>query len=579
MRNRKPKKAVWRDTNKYSFTLKYQYPLSVRNRCLFFWGTTLKGWRALLNLADKLTERNRICIVYLYGEAKEESIQRHIKKLNNPKVIVLWASYISTKDIERVNKGIENIDIVKKWGYSKNKKDLEIDEIFCFDYKSIIHNSFESHRKLAEQIEAGKRANENIIFQTMQNGFVIAGKKQIISAEENEHIRCILKEIRNIYPSGAESDTDTDYAYKMLHFEKWCKAGVERDYGALDKLGIHYADDSMEYVQLSLFDNTSFGVKEFVQVFQNICDDEIGKNGYVDLWVVFKQMQEPPFGLYKCNYYGLCIGIALQKYSKGYYKSGNLISHYTENISFSVEARYIMDSFEEMRPKASYIYTQSKAQIELAEKILKIFPRNWKTDCLCLENVLTNARSWFCDNVMYDTVQRSFPELFEIINLWEPCVCSNITEKYEEWLTDERVELVKEGIKHIDENFLTILSEKYSPEKSELYRKSQGVKGGAVGWLHSKDFVDERVESYMKETVCRECGVVIHNYNEVYEDGFKGKHARITKKNIVNLNKKLLGRYQTEFFCLRCLCEELGCTEWEMYEKMQSFKEQGCELF
>lgn len=534
----------------------------------------------MLNLADRLTESNRICIVYLYGEAKEELIQRHVTKLNNPKVIVLWASYISPEDIERVNKGIEGINIVKKWGYPKNKENLKIDEIFRFDYKSEIHDWLESHRKLAEEIEAGKRANENIIFKTMQNGFEIVGKNRIISAKENEHIRYLLKEIRTIYPSGAESDTDTEYAYKVLHFEKWCKAGIERDYGALDKLGIHYEDDLMEYVQLSLFDNTSFGVKEFAREFQNICDDEIGKNGYVDLRMVFKQMQEAPYGLYKCNYYGLCIGIALQKYSKGYYKSGNLITHYTENVSFPAEAKYIMDSFKETRPKASYIYTQSKAQVELAEKILKIFPRDdWGVNCLCLEDVLTNARSWFCDNVLYDTVQRSFPELFEIINLWEPCVCSNITEKYAEWLTDEKVELIKEGIKHIDENFLIMLSQKYGPEKAELYRKSQGVKGGAVGWLHSRDFVDERVEKYMKETVCRECGAVIHDYNEVYEDRYRGNHARMTKSNIVNLNKKLLGRYQTEFFCLQCLCEEFECTEWEMYEKMQSFKEQGCELF
>lgn len=533
----------------------------------------------MLNLADRLTESNRICIVYLYGEAKEELIQRHVTKLNNSKIIVLWAGYISSEDIERVNKGIENINIVKKWGYPKNKEDLEIDEIFCFDYKSEIHDWLESHRELAEGIETGKRANENIIFQTMQNGYAIVGRNRIISAKENEHIWCLLKEIRNIYPSGAESDTDTEYAYKVLHFEKWCKAGMERDYGKLDKLGIHYEDGSMEYMQLSLFDNTSLGVKEFVQEFQSICDDEIVRNGYVDLRMVFRQMQEAPFGLYKCNYYGLCIGIALQKYSKGYYKSGNLITYYTENVSFPAEAKYIMGSFEETHPSESYIYTQSKTQIELAEKILKIFPRDWKIDCLCLENVLTNARSWFCNNVLYDTVQRSFPELFEIINLWEPCVCSTVTEKYAKWLTDEKVELIKEGIKHIDENFLIMLSEKYGPEKAELYRKSQGVKGGAVGWLHSRDFVDERVESYMKKTVCRECGAVIHDYNEVYEDGFRGKHARITKNNIVNLNKKLLGRYQTEFFCLQCLCEEFDCTEWEMYEKMQSFKEQGCELF
>lgn len=577
-KNKKPQNAVWKDTNKYPFALQYQYPLSVRNRCLFFWASTLKGWKAVLNLAERLTEDNRICIVYLYGEAKRDIVERHIEKLNNPKLIVLWADYISLEDMQCVNKGIESINIIKKWG-EKSKENLEMGEIFSFDYKSRIHDFFPSHMEHAKAIEKGKAANENIIRQIKEKGFLDANSSMPISAEDNTHIHDILNEIKILYQYGGESDTDVEYAYKMIHFEKWCKSGIDGDYNDLAKLGVDYKDDTAEYVQLSLFDNTSWGIKEFVRRFQEICDYEIEENGFVDLKMVFQEMQKPPFGLYKCNYYGLCVGIALRKYSKGYYKSGGLITHYTEDIPFPVEAKYIIDSFEMKHPVPSYIYMQSEEQIRLAEKILEIFPASWETNCVCLENVLTNARSWFCENVMYDTVQRTVPELFEIINLWEPCVCSKVTEKYAEWLTDERVQQIKENIKHIDEEFLNVLREKYGAEKAELYRKSQAVKGGAIGWLHSVEMVDERVDRYMKETVCRECGAVIHNYNQVCENGVQGKHARLTKKNIINLNKKLLGRYQTEFFCLRCLCEELDCTEWYLYEKMQAFKEQGCTLF
>ncbi len=570
--------TVWKDTNKYPFALKYQYPLSIRNRCLFFWASTLKGWKAVLNLAGRLTENNRICIVYLYGEAKEELVLRHIKKLNNAQIVTLWANYISTEDMESVNNGIEHINIVKKWG-AECKETLEIEEIFSFDYESRIHDWLPSHREYSEAIEKGKNANEKIIRQVKEKGFLEPNSGKTISAKDDAHIQGLLKEMRSIYTCGAESDTDIEYAYKMLHFEKWCKSGIEGDYSILEKLGVDYEDDTAEYVQLSLFDNTSWGIKEFVRQFREICDCEIGKNGFVDLRMVFQEMQKPPFGLYKCNYYGLCVGIALRKYSRGYYKSGNLITHYTDNIFFSVEAKYIIDSFEMKRPVSSYIYTQSAEQVRLAEKILEIFPANWKTNCICLENVLTNARSWFCENVLYDTVQRTIPELFELINLWEPCVCSKVTEKYAEWLTDERIQQIKEDIKHIDEKFLDGLREKYGEEKAEFYKKSHIVKGGAIGWLHSVEMVDEGVEKYMKETVCRECGAVIHNYNEVYENGVEGKHARLTKQNIINLNKKFLGRYQTEFFCLRCLCEELGYTEWQLYEKMQDFKIQGCALF
>lgn len=549
---------------------------------MFFWASALKGWRAVLNLADRLTENNRICVVYLYGEIKKDIVNRHIGKLNNQKLIVLWADYISADEMERVNRGIDSINIIKKWG-AKGKDDLAICEIFSYDYKSKIHDFLPSHLEHEKAIKEGKQQNESIIHQVKEKGFLNISSGKVISAKDGEHIQSILEAIRKIYPYGAESDTDREYAFKMLHFEKWCKRGIEGEYNALADLGVDYEDETTEYVQLSLFDDTSRSVKEFISRFREICDHEIEMNGFADLRTVFSEMQNPPFGLYKCNYYGLCIGIALRKYSKGYYKSGNLITHYTENISFPVEAKYIMDSLEMKRPIPSYIYVQSEQQTRLAERILEIFPSSWKTNCICLENVLTNARSWLSNNVLYDTVQRTLPELFEIINLWEPCVCSKITEKYAEWLTEEKVQQVKKDIRRIDENFLYSLKEKYGEKKTELYKKSHYVKGGAIGWLHSVKMVDEGVEKYMKETVCRECGAVIRNFYDVVDDdywkGEKGKHARLTKQNVINLNKKFLGRYQREFFCVRCLCEELDLTEWQLYEKMLAFKEQGCTLF
>lgn len=581
-KTKKPQNAVWKDTNKYPFAIQYQYPLSIRNRCLFFWASTLKGWKAVINLAGRLTEDNRICVVYLYGESNLEIVKRHIEKLNNQKLIVLWADYISHEDMECINKGIESINALKKLGV-KSEEDLAICEIFFYDFKSKIHDILRMHSEHEEPIEKAKATNENIVRQIKEKGFLNVESGKSISAKDDEHIQSLLKEINSIYSYGAEADTDVEYAYKMLHFEKWCEVGISGDYGTLSKLGVDYKDDTAEYIQLSLFDTTSYGVKEFVRCFQEICDRDMEKNGFVDLRTVFREMKKPPFGLYKCNYYGLCIGIALRKYSRGYYKSGNLITHYTEDILFPVEAKYIMDSFEMKRPVSSYIYTQSPEQIKLAEKILEIFQTNRKTNCMCLENVLTYARSWFQDNVFYDTVQRTIPKLFEILNLWEPCVCSRVTEKYAEWLTDEKVQQIKEDIKHIDQKFLNGLKEKYGATRAELYRKSQYVKGGAIGWLHSVEMVNERVDRYMKETVCRECGETIRNSYDVFDDdyfrGNKGKFAKLTKQNVINLNKKFLGRYQTEFFCLRCLCEELGLTEWEIYEKMQEFKEQGCELF
>lgn len=575
------KPPVWKDTDKYPFSIQYSYPLAIRNRCLFFWATTLKGWKSVINLADRLKEPNRICVVYLFGTAKQEIVFRHINKINNPKVVVLWACYIEPEQIECVMNGADTIElIVKKWGLI-DLKGVEIDERNPYEGNSIEDSLNEIHVKQITAIKDGRKALSEIQEQIMENGYInLSENCKAVSADAEKHIMDLFGIIQKIYPCGIEADTKQEYAYKLLHFEKWCTNGIDGKTSDLQKLGVNY-DDYSQPVQLSLFDNTSWGIVEFVKEFRNVCDMEISRNGFVDLTMVFKRMQEPPFGMYQCNYYGLCIGIALQKYKAGYYVSGNLTTSKSENVIWSVNAKYIFDGFGMKRANPVYIYTQSKNQIKLAESLYQIFEPKWEVKVMCLENVLTVARSWFNDNVMYDTVQRTIPELYEILSLWEPCVCSNITEKYAEWLTEEKVEQIKRDIRNIDRNFLQMLSDKYGAEMSALYAKSQGIKGGAVGWLHSVEMVDERVEKYMKkETVCRECGAIIHSMGyEVYENGFQGNHARLTKQNIIGLNKKFLGRYQNEYFCLNCLCEFLDTDEWTLYQKMLNFKEQGCELF
>jgi len=50
-------------------------------------------------------------------------------------------------------------------------------------------------------------------------------------------------------------------------------------------------------------------------------------------------------------------------------------------------------------------------------------------------------------------------------------------------------------------------------------------------------------------------------------------------KNIVGLNKKLLGRKIARFYCLNCLAEYLEVTPDELLVKIEEFKAQGCKLF
>ena len=51
------------------------------------------------------------------------------------------------------------------------------------------------------------------------------------------------------------------------------------------------------------------------------------------------------------------------------------------------------------------------------------------------------------------------------------------------------------------------------------------------------------------------------------------------EKDTIGINKKLLGIDITNFYCMDCLAEYLGCTVEELLDKIEEFKEGGCTLF
>lgn len=51
------------------------------------------------------------------------------------------------------------------------------------------------------------------------------------------------------------------------------------------------------------------------------------------------------------------------------------------------------------------------------------------------------------------------------------------------------------------------------------------------------------------------------------------------EKDTVGINKKLLGEDTKSFYCMDCLADYLGCTVQELLDKIEEFKEEGCNLF
>jgi len=50
-------------------------------------------------------------------------------------------------------------------------------------------------------------------------------------------------------------------------------------------------------------------------------------------------------------------------------------------------------------------------------------------------------------------------------------------------------------------------------------------------------------------------------------------------KIVLGLNKKLLGRNITRFYCIDCLANYLDVTAEDLLDKVEDFKLQGCKLF
>ncbi len=53
----------------------------------------------------------------------------------------------------------------------------------------------------------------------------------------------------------------------------------------------------------------------------------------------------------------------------------------------------------------------------------------------------------------------------------------------------------------------------------------------------------------------------------------------ITEKDVIALNKKLYSRNIRQFYCLRCMAENLEVSEEDLLDKIDEFKEAGCVLF
>ena len=150
----------------------------------------------------------------------------------------------------------------------------------------------------------------------------------------------------------------------------------------------------------------------------------------------------------------------------------------------------------------------------------------------------------------------------------------------------------------IDSNSLVLkkLYERYPNQKDKVdlwYKHLDTLLPICASWLWNREVFLERMDNYMSKEVCKECGdIICQNGNG--EDGVYWKKNKaddicreyhgdrqwhFLRKDIIALNRKLVDRDMTSYYCIDCLCELLDTTYEDLNIKIEQFKEEGCTLF
>ena len=579
----KKKKVEWKDTKIYKFYPEYNYSLSVRNRFVFFWSLA-KNFRKTINFASNFITPNKICIVYIFGEFEIEKLKKYIKD----KSIIIAHLAINHNVIDIELKFHNWLDTLERQG--QRQDDGPNDEWFKWRENNIKakESGAADDDLIAElneqynlwQVEHPKAFE--LIKNKLSEGYNCYGiyNGKIDGSIEN-HSPALENITKEIYKFGIEFDNPKEYAYKLAASKKLMVDALNNK-GA-ETLGIELPATKK---QLSFFDTNTIGANEAINTLKSWCDNEIKNKGFFCIDSAWSLYEKSPFGAYKCNWHSWIFAYVMKDYCKGIYFIGNDMGNtykIKNSNGFEAVLEYVINDYDK-RYKPMFIFKQNEKQLMFIHMLAKLFDITLHSDFTIL-NVITKARIWAENNIHHAPLALIDEKLGEILHsnsniYWFGYGYEN---KYLPWITENFDRLYKD-IRDADNILYNQIASEYGKMRADLYYKYYYIKGGALSWLWDTEMVKERVDKYMKiENVCRECGQPLVQFNNSYtnydyEDG-KHNEYNFSEKDIIGLNKKLLGRYQNEYFCIPCLCEVINTSVGRLHEMVHDFKEQGCELF
>lgn len=545
-------------------------------------------------------------MIYVYGAVKPETV----KKLLSEKpwhILLLIASGISNEDIGTTVEYRKWLEVLKthgflkitKQGVPKNKYSKILVGTEYGDEPSERWFEYYNHPELEglysvytagiELINRHKKAAERIASEQRGRLDVLANFSTVetVSGLPEVHDEEVLNIIRRIYPCGVEADTTDETAVKLLKIKKLFPAAFQDEITPdVKKLNIHFADNAE---QLCFWDTVTVGASECLEFLEKYCSERLCEKGCLSLSEMWFQFSMPPYGAYMCNWYCYIFALALKKYNTSdYFYSDGMSAKRNNNLLPNIDPKYLY----------GYIFVQNEKQEKFKRLLAKLFDVEEPPEATRM--LITEvAMGWITDNIKWtplDCIDHRFYEIFSEYGREYDIPHVDYSghlrawyefgyEKYLPWL-EENFDDLYVRIRKLDENFHNALAEKYGQKLADFYCEWHTVKRGAVGWLHAQTDLERSVKNYMDLVLCCECGRPINNSSwaegaHIYQASEPGEGEIIdfTLKDIIGINKKLLGRNRADYLCIPCLAEYTEYSEIELGHLVHDFKEQGCELF
>lgn len=619
---KKKSKEIIYDSGKFDWCLDINYPVTINNRYVFFYALP-SNYRKQFNRAEYFSKCNKICVLFIYGGIETESIENEIKKRNGCNLVVIHYDSKSFGDLlEAIDTADEYINKYKKRG-NVIKEDKVTDD-FIKEYENILDKAIGNIDKFDDEWKSYYRnykSNAEYLFymcnlkeklldrlkelqEKINFDYYFWYKNELNTGTGNLNSLINLLEsfIFEIYPCGAEVATSEPYAYKSIAIKRIVQGVLE---GKTDsgKLGIDL-EKGEPFFAKKIYDDGIAWIESKLRV-----------DGYFEYDELLDFLSFPPYGFMQDNnWYAYILIMIMIKYEDYHMRYINM-AHEDSKVpmewlitQYHHKSRKIKsNTFRRM--ERIYIFKPTEKYYKTVEMLNELSGYDGTKDNLSL------AITFFLKKLEepvdgkkrlpISIISQQYCDLNE--HTYSLSGTNGVAIEpngwFEQKFVDETYYFLRDNFEFhkqmmVDSNSLVLkkLYQRYPNWKDKVdlwYKHIDKLLPICAVWLWDKDAFLERMDNYMSKLVCKECGDIIcqnedygvywkrnDDNDREYLAGYSGdKIWHFSQKDIVALNRKLVDRDMTNYYCVDCLCELLDCTYEDLQNKIEQFKQEGCTLF